>query len=138
MSAAISRVLPTDDICRVARGGLALAVSFCFLFSACDRTRRSTSFKPPVRRILQAQPNPVPAGDLDQPLATTEISWNTGDGTIGDLYVKVNRSPESFLGSGAAGTVNVNWIQFDSTYEFRLYIKKHSKLLSKLDVTRDN
>jgi hypothetical protein len=88
---------------------------------------------------LTAQPNPVPAGDPDQPLATTVITWNTGDAATGDLYVKANRSPEVFLARARSGTLKIDWIQFDSTYEFRLYAaKKHSKLLARLDVTRDN
>jgi len=32
----------------------------------------------------------------------------------------------------------VRWIQFDSFFEFQLYTKKHSKLLAKLEVTRDD
>ena len=56
----------------------------------------------------------------------------------GDLYVKVNRSPEVLLAQARSGTLKIEWIQFDSTYEFRLYAQKHSKLLAKLDVTRDN
>jgi hypothetical protein len=87
--------------------------------------------------LLLAEPNPVPAGDLDQPLAATQVTWNTGDNTIGDLYVKVNRSPEAFLARSRSGTIKIDWIQFESTYEFRLYAKKH-RLLAKLDVTRDN
>jgi hypothetical protein len=88
---------------------------------------------------LFAEPNPVPAGDLDQPLATTVITWSTGSEATGDLYVKTNRSPEVFLARARSGTLKVDWIQFDSTYEFRLYAeKKHRKLLSKLDVIRAN
>jgi hypothetical protein len=52
--------------------------------------------------------------------------------------VKTNRSPEVFVGRGSSGTLKVDWIQFDSTYEFRLYGKKHSRVLAKLDVTRDD
>ena len=57
---------------------------------------------------------------------------------IGDLYVKVNREPEKFMARAPRGTIKIDWIQFDSTYEFRLYGKKHSRLVAKLDVTRDN
>jgi hypothetical protein len=87
---------------------------------------------------LTAEPNPVPAGDPDQPLATTMITWNTGDEAASDLYVKVNRSPEVFLARAPSGILKIDWIQFDSTYQFRLYKKKHSKLLAKVDVARDN
>ena len=112
-----------------------LGISSLLFLGSCDRiwSKRSTP-KP----LLLAEPNPVPAGDLDQPLAATQITWNTGDQTIGDLYVKVNRSAEVFLARRPSGTIKIDWIQFDSTYEFCLYTKKHSRLLAKLDVTRDN
>jgi hypothetical protein len=87
---------------------------------------------------LFAEPNPLPAGDPDQPLATTVITWNTGSEAKGDLYVKVNRSPEVFIARAPSGTMKIDWIQFDSRYEFRLYAKKRSKLLTKLEVTRDD
>jgi hypothetical protein len=87
---------------------------------------------------LAADPNPVPAGNLDQPLGSTVITWNTGSEVAGDLYVKVDRSDEVFVGRAPSGTMKIDWIQFDSRYEFRLYATKRAKLLAKLDVTRDN
>lgn len=114
-----------------------ICLTICLLFSACHndpRPDRNSTRKP----ILVASPNPVPAGDLDQPLAPTQISWATVDNTVGDLYVKENRSPEVFLARGPSGTIKIDWIQFDSTYEFRLYAKRRSRLLAKLIVTRDN
>jgi hypothetical protein len=96
-------------------------------------TKRSTA-KP----VLFAEPNPVPAGDPDQLLGTTTITWNTGSGATGDLYVKVDRAPEVFMARSPSGTQKIGWIQFDCFYEFRLYAKKRSKLLAKLAVTRDD
>jgi hypothetical protein len=90
------------------------------------------------KAVLEAEPNPVPAGDINKPLGVTTITWNTGNGTIGDLYVKVDREPEKFMARAPSGTDEVRWIQFDSVYEFRLYSKKRSKLLTKLEVTRDD
>jgi hypothetical protein len=113
----------------------------CLLVSACDGGRHSTqdgTSRSDSKPFLSADPNPVPAGDPDQPLGSTVITWNTGGAAIADLYVKVNRSPEVFLARASSGTLKIDWIQFDSTYEFRLYAKKHSKLLTKLDVIRDN
>ena len=121
----------------IPRGILLLSLTICLLFGACHNDPRpadNSTRKP----ILVASPNPVPAGDLDQPLAPTQISWTTGDKTVADLYVKENRSPEVFLARGPSGTIKIDWIQFDSTYEFRLYAKKRSRLLTKLIVTRDN
>lgn len=111
----------------------------CFLLCTCHTERHdSTPSARGSKPVLSADPNPVPAGNFDQPLGTTVISWNTETAIPGDLYVKVNRSPEVFLARARSGTLKVGWIQFDSTYEFRLYAKKHSKLLTKLDVTRNN
>jgi hypothetical protein len=88
---------------------------------------------------LTAEPNPVPAGNPDQLLGTTVITWNTGSEAAGDLCVKVDRSKETFVAHAPSGTIKIDWIQFDSNYEFRLYgDKKRAKLLAKLDVTRDN
>jgi hypothetical protein len=117
---------------------LVLGFSSCLLLSSCDTARRQPIHDGTTQPILSASPNPVPAGDLDQQLGTTQVSWNTGSQAIGDLYVKVNLSSEVFLARGSVGTLNIEWIQFDSLYEFRLYAKKRSKLLATLEVTRDN
>jgi hypothetical protein len=111
----------------------------CSVLNACDVGRHhSTQDAPRGKPLLFAEPNPLPAGDPDQPLATTVITWNTGSEAKGDLYVKVNRSPEVFIARAPSGTMKIDWIQFDSRYEFRLYAKKRSKLLTKLEVTRDD
>jgi len=117
---------------------LVLGFSSCLLLSSCDTARRQSIHNGTTQPILSASPNPVPAGDLDQPLGTTQVSWNTGSQAIGDLYVKVNRSSELFLARGSVGTLDIKWIQFDSLYQFRLYAKKRSKLLATVEVTRDN
>jgi hypothetical protein len=122
---------------------LSVSLSFatsCLWLSTCDAGRlNSAQNAAKGKPILSAEPNPIPAGNPDQALATTVITWNTGSKADGDLYVKVNRSPDLFLARSPSGQLKIDWIQFDSTYEFRLYVaKKHSKLLAKLDVTRDN
>jgi hypothetical protein len=117
---------------------LLAGVFVCLCLSTCDRARRQTAQSQTAKPILFAEPNPLPAGDPNQPLGTTTITWNTGNGTIGYLYVKVDRQPEKFVTQGPSGTHEVPWIQFDSFYEFRLYAKKRSKLLAKLEVTRDD
>jgi hypothetical protein len=122
----------------VGRVTLLLCCSVSLSLSACHSHRRQTANSPTHVPVLSASPNPVPAGDLDRPLGTTTISWDTGDGSVGDLYVKVDREPEKFMASAPSGTHEVRWIQFDSFYEFRLYAKKRSKLLAKVAVTRDN
>lgn len=128
----------TDHGYRIRRATLLLSLPMCVFLNSCDGGRQKTVQGSGEKPTLVAEPNPVPAGDLDQPAGSTVITWNTGTGVIGDLYVKANRSDEIFLGRGASGTVKIDWIQFDSTYEFHLYTRKHSRLIAKLEVTRDN
>jgi hypothetical protein len=117
---------------------LLLGLPMCLFLNTGDGGRQKAPQGSAVRPILVADPNPVPAGDLDQPVGTTTITWDTGNGAIGDLYVKVDRQPEKFITRRPKGREEVCWIQFDSFYEFRLYTKKRSKRLAKLGVTRDN
>jgi hypothetical protein len=119
-------------------GTLLVGFSICLCLSTCHRPSRQTNQTSTAKPVLSAEPNPVPAGDPTQPLGTTVITWDTGNGTNGYLYVKVDRQPEKFITQGPSGTHEVPWIQFDSVYEFRLYAKKRSKLLAKLEVTRDD
>ena len=91
------------------------------LFITCHNARPQLSENGAERPILSATPNPVPAGDLDKPVGTTTITWDTGNGALGDLYVKVDREPEKFITCATSGRNEVRWIQFDSVYEFRLF-----------------
>jgi hypothetical protein len=115
-----------------------LGFFICMLFVTCHNARRQPDQNGAVAAVLSATPNPVPAGDPNNAVGTTTITWDTGNGTLGDLYVKVDREPERFIARAASGKNEVRWIQFDSVYEFRLYGKKHSKLLATLTVTRDD
>jgi hypothetical protein len=118
---------------------LLLGISVCILLNACHNAhRQQTPRTARTQPVLSATPNPVPAGDPDQPLGSTTIAWDTGDGSPGDVYVKVDREPEVFMARAPSGQHEVRWIQFDSVYEFRLYAKKRTKLLAKLEVTRDD
>jgi hypothetical protein len=116
----------------------------CFLaLVGCHSSKRPTTSSTQTDQAigaasLSASPNPVPAGSPDQELGKTTISWNTGDSSVGDVYVKMNRAPEVLVGRGQSGTIQINWIGFDSLYEFRLYTKRnHFKPLKKLEVIRD-
>jgi hypothetical protein len=128
----------THDTFSVRCTTLVLGLSVCLFLNACPGGRRQSESSPTAKPVLSASPNPVPAGDPDQPVASTQISWDTGDATIGDLYVKIDREDERLVGSAPSGVMNIDWIQFDSLYEFRLYAKKRSKLLASLTVTRDD
>jgi hypothetical protein len=84
---------------------------------------------------ITAQPNPVPAGTTK--FGTTTITWDTGDGTLGELYVSVNGGEEKrFSGKKAKGSQEASWIG-KGVYEFRLYTKDRSRLLASVRVTRN-
>ena len=117
---------------------LVVGFSSCLLFSSCDTARRQPIHDGTRQPILSADPNPVPTGDPDKPVASTQVSWDTGDGGIGELYVKIDREDERLIGRAPSGTMKIEWIQFDSLYQFRLYSKKRSRLLATLTVTRDD
>jgi hypothetical protein len=110
----------------------------CVSLSACNRDRRHSANGSSAKPVLTANPNPVPAGDPDQRVASTEITWDTANGTIGEVYVKIDREDERFVGRAPSGEMKIDWIQFDSLYQFRLYSKKRSKLLATLTVIRDD
>ncbi len=85
--------------------------------------------------LISAAPNPVPAGR--EKFGKTTISWNTGDGSIGEVYVSVNGAPEKrFAGNRSKGSLEMKWIG-RGEHEFRLYAgKEHKKVLASVKVTR--
>jgi tRNA (mo5U34)-methyltransferase len=83
--------------------------------------------------ILSASPNPVPAG---KGTGETTVSWNSGNGSPGKIYVAVNGGQESLFAIARQDSHTANWIQTGSSYEFRLYNSDHTKLLDKVAVTR--
>lgn len=68
--------------------------------------------------LLGATPNPVPDG---VGAGATTISWSTGDGSPGRIYVSVDRGPEQLFAGGPEGSQDAAWIGTGTTYEFRLY-----------------
>lgn len=81
---------------------------------------------------LTANPNPVPAGEGP---GKTTISWDTADGSIGRIYVSVNRGEELLFADGRRSSASAHWIETGSMYEFRLYNSDHTELLAKVTVT---
>src|SRR5437899_8368797 len=51
-------------------------------------TRSANSTAPKGAPTITATPNPVPAGEGK--FGTTTVTWDTGDGSIGEVYVSVN------------------------------------------------
>ena len=89
-----------------------------------------------TRAYILANPNPVPAGAGAD---TTTISWSTGDGSWGQIYVSVDGGPERLFVEGAEGGIDVDWIWAGKTYEFRLREGAKSRtLLKTVTVTVDS
>jgi IS5 family transposase len=85
--------------------------------------------------VIRAAPNPVPAG---AGLGATTIRWDTGDGSLGQVYIAENGVESKMLAQGAKGSKEVRWIKSGTTYEFRLYAgKERATLLGKVVVTRN-
>jgi hypothetical protein len=85
---------------------------------------------------IKADPNPVPAGP--EKLGKTTISWDTGDGKPGQVYLSVNGGAEKrFTGARARGSQEAPWIGAKGEYEFRLYAgKEHTNQLASVRVTQ--
>jgi DNA-directed RNA polymerase subunit RPC12/RpoP len=85
--------------------------------------------------MITANPNPVPAGP--EKFGKTTITWDTGDGSIGQVYVSVNAGEERrFAGGRSKGSLDAAWIG-KGQHDFRLYAgKEHKTLLASVTVTR--
>src|ERR1700686_3458208 len=66
--------------------------------------------------VLRADPNPVPAGDGT---GTTTITWQTGDQSVGEVYVW-DGTAERLFARGSQGSSVAAWIGTGSP-EFRFY-----------------
>jgi hypothetical protein len=105
-----------------------------FFFAGCNPSTNAPSAGPGASTAtITASPNPVPAG---QQAGTTTVTWNTGDGSAGQVYVSPNGGPEAVFAAGTSGSVAAPWISAGTTYEFRLYAgTEHTKMLAKTQVT---
>jgi len=108
-----------------------------FFFAACNPSKKPEANVPSASpaasaATITASPNPVTAGEG---AGTTTITWDTGDGTAGQVYVSVG-APESIFAGGPPGSAAAPWIQAGKTYEFRLYAgTEHATVLAKTQVT---
>ena len=109
-------------------------------FAACGPSKHpeaeaNTSAASPAASAatITASPNPVTTGEGP---GTTTITWNTGDGTTGQVYVSEDGAPETLFATGSTGSAPAPWIQAGKTFEFRLYARtEHAKVLAKTQVT---
>src|ERR1051326_4869403 len=82
---------------------------------------------PKTEPRLRVKPELVPVGKI---VGVTEVTWDTGDGIEGEVYVSVNGEAESLFASGSSGSKEAPWILSGSTYQFRLYAGiAHERLL---------
>jgi len=85
--------------------------------------------------IINADPNPVPAGP--EKFGKTTISWDTGDGSVGQVFVSVNgREEQLFADNRPKGVHEAKFIGKGECV-FRLYARKeHKTVLASVKVTR--
>lgn len=103
-------------------------------FDACGPSKHpeANASAAPVATIT-ASPNPVTTGEGS---GTTTITWNTGDGTAGQVYVSEDGGAETLFSAGPTGSVPAPWIRAGKTFDFRLYAgTEHTKGLAKVQVT---
>jgi hypothetical protein len=88
------------------------------------------------KAFIMATPDSVPAGGDS---GTMTISWSTGDGSRGQVYMSVNGGPEQLFTEGEENDVDTPWIDKRATYEFRLYAgTEHTSLLDTITVARSD
>ena len=109
-----------------------------FFFAACGPSKSpeanaSAASPAAASATITASPNPVTTGAGP---GTTTITWNTGDGAEGQVYVSEDGGPERLFADGSTGSAPAPWIQAGKTFEFRLYAgTEHAKVLAKTQVT---
>ena len=109
-----------------------------FFLAACNPSKAPEATAPSGSpgasgATIAASPNPVPVG---QGPGTTTVSWNTGDGSAGQVYVSKDGGAEALFAAGPPGSAAAPWIEAGITYEFRLYAgTDHAKILGKTQVT---
>lgn len=109
-----------------------------FFFAACGpsktpETNASAASPAASAATITASPNPVTTGEGS---GTATITWNTGDGTTGQVYVSEDGAPETLFAAAPTGSEPAPWIRAGKTFEFRLYAgTEHAKVLAKTQVT---
>ena len=76
-----------------------------FFFAACGPSKSpeanaSAASPAAPAATITASPNPVTTGEGP---GTTTITWNTGDGTTGQVYVSEDGAPETLFTDGSNG-----------------------------------
>jgi hypothetical protein len=109
-----------------------------FFFGACGPSKSpeanaSAASPAAPAATITASPNPVTTGEGS---GSSTITWNTGNGTAGQVYVSEDGAPETLFAAGPTGSAPAPWIRAGKTFEFRLYAgTEHATVLGKTQVT---
>ena len=83
--------------------------------------------------MLVATPNPALA---TSGVGTTTLLWDTGDGSVGQIWVSVDGGPDILVAAGTSASLPIGWIQRGHAYTFRLYAgATHATVLASTVVT---
>jgi len=109
-----------------------------FFFAACGPSKSpeanaSAASPAASAATITASPNPVTIGEGP---GTTTITWNTGDGATGQVYVSEDGKAEAVFAEAPTGSTPAPWIAAGKTFIFRLYAgTEHAKALAETQVT---
>ena len=83
------------------------------------KVRKKPSVMSEPRRApwVSADPDPVPEGPDP---GSTVVHWDTGDGSIGEVYVSQDGGEQKLFASGDSGSAEAPWIWSDTSYVFSL------------------
>lgn len=86
---------------------------------------------------IKATPNPVPIpGGSDK--GTTTLSWDTGDGSNAQVYLRVAGKPDQLFSGGPRNKAEAKWIKKNRQYEFILFAgNEHATELARVTVAAE-
>ena len=107
----------------IAALALALMLSANFSVSAASPAYSTGTYPTPKiqpKGVPQIQPN----GPTVIPFNTNTVpvSYDTGTGSTGSVFLKINNKAEVLVTQGTSGTINANFIGQSAVYQFNLYI----------------
>jgi hypothetical protein len=90
------------------------------LYAGSDHQTKLADVKVERQRtpMITASPNPVTVANG---VAPTTITWSTGDGSPGQVYVAIDGQAEALFAGGSEGSHEAAWIRPGSVFEFSLY-----------------
>jgi hypothetical protein len=121
---------------------IAAATAMLFTLQACKPSSEPTtadnasSASSPAAGApsIKAVPNPIPAdGD-----GKTMISWDTGDGSVGQIWVSVNGAEQKLFAQEVKGSAAASWIAAGESADFVLYAgTNREKEIARVKVTHN-